>query len=294
MRMALAGLIATLALPSAAFAQQPPPPVDADPQPPAWVVVPRATVIFAAVDGRVEADEASFPAPILNGTSVHFDSDLNLDDADPAWLAEIVAYKRAGGLYLEQGSISWLEASYEGSARLDQAEIFNGRTFAAGTAVESKVRYRAWGADYAVFSSPTIFPNTSGSFHLGVRYADIRVEMDGGGQDTDERLRLLHFGGGLRGETRVGEWFSGVLKGSVYFSAGGFDDWWDLEAEEWGGIIFEGLAGVTATAGPLRFEGGWRYLSNSSYDDHDSTEKFEENDYLIELSGPYVSLTFRF
>jgi hypothetical protein len=294
MRMALAGLIATLVFASAASAQQPPPPVEADPNPPAWVVVPRATAIFATVDGKVESDEASFPAPILDGTSVRFDSDLNLDDEDPVWLAEIVAFQRIGGLYLEQGSLSWLEASYEGAATLDQAEIFNGRTFGAGTTVESKVHYRSWGADYAVFTSPTIFPNTSGSFLLGARYTDLRVQMEGAGGETDERVRLFYFGGGLRGETRVANAFTGVLQGAVYFSGGGFDDWGDEESEEWGGVIFEGLAGVTVTAGPIRAEGGWRYLSNSSYSDHDSTDKFEENDFLFELNGPYFSLTFRF
>ena len=290
MKFALPALVALLAVPSIAAAQDPPP----EPDIPALVVVPRFTVLFADVGGRVECDEASFPAPILDGSSVHFDSDLDLDDSVPTWIAEIAAFKRAGGRYSEVFSVSWQESSYEGSATFNSTETFNGRTFTAGSLVESKVRYRSWGADFTVTEGETPFENTWAAFRLGARYADFHVQMESAGQETDERLRLLYLGGGFKGEGQWGGWLTGVLQASVYFSFGGYDDPWDLEYQEWGGVIFEGLAGVSATLSVLHLEGGWRYLSNSSYAKTDSSDKFEDNDFSLELSGPYLSATFRF
>ena len=294
MKIALPALVAALVAPSVVFAQDPPRAPAPGPDAPATVVVPRFTVLFADVSGRVESDEASFPAPILQGTSIHYDSDLNVDDGVPAWIAEIVAFRRLGDRYDELGSLSWLEANYNGSSTFDETQFFNGRTFTAGTQVESKVRYRSWGIDYAVVSGDMPMQNTSGSFRLGARYTDLRIQMEGGGQETDERLRLFYFGGGLRGEAHWGGWLTGLIQGSVYFSFGGYDDYWDLEYEEWGGTIFEGNVGVSASLGTLLLEGGWRYLSNSSYSKTDSTEKFEDNDFTLELSGPYASVSIRF
>ena len=292
MKFGIPALLAFLAVPSIASAQDPPPPPEQDI--PATVVVPRFTAFFAAVGGRIEADEASFPAPILDGSSVHFDSDLDVDDSVPTWIAEIVAYRREGGRYSEWLSVSWLESSYEGSTTFDSTETFNGRTFAAGSVVDSKLHYRSWGVDYTVTEGETPLENTWAAFTLGARYTDFRVQLESAAGETDERLRLLYLGGGFRGETHWGGWLSGVIKASVYFSFGGYDDPWDLEYQEWGGVIFEGQAGVNVTLGVLNLEGGWRYLSNSSYAHTDSSDKFEDNDFLLELSGPYASVTFRF
>lgn len=292
MRFELPALLALLAVPSIASAQDPPPPPEQDI--PATIVVPRFTVIYAAVGGRIESDEASFPAPILEGSSVRFDSDLDVDDSMPSWIAEIVAYRREGGRYSELASVSWLESSYEGSATFGSTETFNGRTFAAGTLVDSKVQYRSWGADFTVTEGETPLENTWAAFTLGARYADFRVQLESAAGETDERLRLLYIGGGFRGETRWGDWLTGLIKASVYFSFGGYDDPWDLEYQEWGGVIFEGQVGASVTLGVLNIEGGWRYITNSSYSQVDSSDKFEDNDFSLELSGPYASVTFRF
>lgn len=301
MNVALPALL-TLAVSSIAFAQEKAPEPEprtlkgseATPSGPALVVVPRLSVFSADVRGRVRADEASAPAPILDGTSVNFESDLDLDDADPVWILEIAAFHRGEGRYLERASLSYLDASYEGSATLDSTEDFNGRTFPAGTAVDSKFRYRAWGADFAIVDGETLFENTSASFLMGLRYTDLRIEMDGGGQETDERLRLFWIGLGFRGERSFGPRFSGVLQAAVYFSFGGYEDVFDLQFEEWGGAMFEGMAGMSASFGPVQLEAGWRLISQSTYSQVDTTDKFEDNDFSLQLGGPWFSATLRF
>lgn len=290
MKIALA-LIAFLANPSLAFAQDPVP--ESEP-PPALVVVPRLTLFNADIRGRVRADEGTGPPAILDGTSVNFASDLDLDDSDPVWVFEIAAFHRGEGRCLERASLSYLDASYEGSSTLDSAEAFNGWTFPAGTQVESKCRYRSWGADFAIVDGDSPFEDTSGSILMGMRYTDLRVLVEGGGQGTDERLRLFYLGVGARGESRWGGWLSAILQGVVYFSMGGFNDGFDLEFENWGGILFEGMAGVSGSIGPLHLEAGWRLISNTSYSQVDTSDKFEENDFSILLSGPYFSATLRF
>jgi len=290
MQVALPALLVLL-LSSIASAQDKKAP---EPEPPALVVVPRLTLFAADVRGRVRADEGSAPAPILDGTSVDFESDLDLDDSDPVWILEIAAFQRGEGRYLERASLSYLDASYEGSATLDSAEAFNGRTFAAGTAVESKCRYRAWGADFAVVDGETLFEDTSASFLMGVRYTDLRIKLDGGGQDTDERLRLFWMGVGFRGERTFGPTFSGVLQAAVYFSFGRFEDWFDLRFEEWGGAMFEGMAGMSGSIGPVQLEAGWRLISQASYSHVDTSDKFEDNDFTLQLGGPWLSATVRF
>lgn len=291
MRMPLAALIAIVAAPSLALAQdrRPPPP----PPPPAFAVVPRVTFFNGSLSGNVSADEASFPAPILDGTSIRFDSDLDLDDSDPVWLVEITGSTLAGGRSYEHVSVSWLEARFEGSSTFGSTETFNGRTFPAGTEVESEFRYRSFGADFTVVGGDAMgFENAQGTFYLGARYADIHVELEGGGAETDERLRLLYLGGGFRGEGQWGPWLSGILQGGVYFSTGGI---WDYDGrEEWGGVIFEGQAGVGASFGVLHVEAGWRIVTNSSYAEVDESDKFEDNEYSIQLDGPYFSATLRF
>jgi hypothetical protein len=288
MKIALPVLLATFALPSLAHAQDSRP----NPEAPALVVVPRVTAFAATVRGRVRADEGSFPSPISDGTSVNFESDLDLDDSDPVWILEIAAFQRGEGFYLERASISYLEASYDGRSTLDSTEVFNARTFPAGTAVDSKVRYRSWGADFAVVEGEPLFENTSGSMLLGARYTDLRVSMEGGGQQTDERLRLFWLGVGFRGETRWGGWLSGILQASVYFTYGAIEDWFDLK--EWGGVLFEGMAGVSGTLGPVQLEAGLRLISSSMYSTVDTSDKFEDNDFLLQLGGPYFSATLRF
>ena len=85
-----------------------------------------------------------------------------------------------------------------------------------------------------------------------------------------------------------------MIQASGYFTFGGYNDPWSQQAEEFGGTIFEGQAGLSGSLGPLLLEGGWRYLSQSSYAKLDSSDKFEDNDFLIELSGPYFSVSLRF
>lgn len=288
MKIALA-LVPLVAFPSIALAQDPAPEPEA-----VLMVVPRLTAFSPSVRGRVRADEATFPAPILDGSSVDFHSDLDLDDSDPLLILEIAAFHRGEGRYLEMASVSWLDAEFEGSSTFGSAEDFNGRTFPAGTSVKSKVRYRSYGADFTVAESEGVIANTSGSMLIGLRYTDLRVSLEGGGIQSDERLRLFWLGLGFRGETRWGSWLTGILQAAVYFTYGDIEDWYDFTYEEWGGALFEGMAGLGGSIGPVQLEAGWRLISSSSYATVDDGENFEDNDFTLQLGGPYFSATVRF
>lgn len=287
MSAALAIVIAAFAAP----AQDRPP---EDPSPPALVIVPRISVFFADVRGRIRADEGTFPSPILDGSSIRMASDLELDDSDPIGIFEIAAFHRAEGRHVGLGSISYLQASYEGTSTFNSTETFNGRTFSAGATVRSEYRYRSFGADFAVVDAwPGLIEDASGAVIVGARYTDLRVSLEGGGGETDERIRLFWIGAGFRGESRVGP-FSAVLQAAGYVSVGNRGGWYDFRYEEWGGFLFEGTAAVTGTFGPAHLEAGWRLISSSAYATVDDGENFEDNDFSFQLGGPYLSATLRF
>lgn len=258
-------------------------------------VVPRLSFWRPALNGDAEADEGTWPGPILDGDGLDLDGDLGLDLTSTALLLETAVLERHGRRYFERFTVSYLQAEFDGEATTASTVAFNGRFFGAGTSLDSKFAYSSFGMDGAVYEDAFDSDDqVAGAVLVGLRYNSLRLRLEGGGQETDESVRLLWLGAGLRVESSLQRRFGLVAQGMIFFSSGAESDFWDVEIESWDGVLFEGNIGLRASMGRVAVEGGLRLVSEAVNVTVDDEKNFEENDFAFALSGPYLSVTVRF
>lgn len=281
--------ILLLAAPASALAQE------SDEPGHALGVVPRISFWRPSLGGDAEADEATGLGPIIDGNRLEFDGDLGLDPSSTSVLLEVAVLERNGRRFFERLTLSFLSAEFDGEEMPASSTVFNGRTFPAGNPLRSEWNYGSIGIDGAVYEdSFADEAPVAGSVLVGVRYTDVRLQLESGGEETDERVRLAWLGAGLRVESSLQRRVGLVAQGMIFFSGGTESDFWGFEVESWDGVLFEGHAGVRASMGRVAFEGGFRLVAQSVNVTVDDEKNFEETDFSFAMSGPYLSATVRF
>jgi len=220
-------------------------------------------------DGAITAE-----GPADNGTRLDAGSDLGLDRFEPAH--EIQASVDVGSV--GRFSIGYWRLRFEGSEVLDADTTFNGLTFPAGTAVESKLRFDVVPFDYEL---PLLDQPVQIGALAGIRYFSAEAELRGGGQDEHAKIHRPLLLPGAHVGLQVLPWLRADARAlGLAFSAHNLQcRYAELEAEVVGIPVDRFFVGL-----------GYRHLITYFKARKDSLDF----DLDGSLGGPYLSLEYRF
>jgi hypothetical protein len=229
---------------------------------------PAAAQVFEA-EGRYWFTDLEGSAKIDNGvdgTRFDFEDDLDLD-------AEGLPELRVSlGLGNARFRLAYATATFEGDGTLSQTIVFEGRTFTAGTRVESEFELHY--ARFAWIWTPTIIPGVLRAgpmFELKGFLADVSLESPGVREAAEVPLVLPTIG--VATDVSVGPV-------QVFGEVSG------LPAGDYGYLV-DGEAGVRVMPLPLlALSAGYRIFDARAGDDDDYAR--------LRLTGPFVNLALRF
>lgn len=231
----------------------------------------RADVWWAAPGGHVADDDA----PPGSGR-VLFDGDLGL--GEPAGIAMVSVGHRflRPGAEAEvelHGRLAYWLGRWDGERSLDTNEVFDGATFAAGSRIDSELKFDFVSLEMEAFLGESDAPFRPG-FLAGVHLLRIAIRAEDGAASESRAYGDLGWRLGFVGEARPHESLFGRFQLSL--GSGLLD-----------ALFFETSITAGVETGPFRIEAGWRTLRFENNSDSD-------DELRLSLGGPTFSVTVRF
>lgn len=214
------------------------------------------------------------------GPAISFDRDALFSGKEgiPLWELETFDLPIAGGSLFEgmhgemRLNIMYWSHEWAGEEVLDGVEILEGTGFPAGPPGEGRFVLDLYGLDVSVSGMKASDGPLTLEVMVGLRVVQASFEMDGPSGREEETFGGLLAGMGLRCEWRpLSFLFAG---GSVSRHAG------------FGPPLAEGMVAAGALIGPLRLEGGYRYLAINNDDGGDALR--------VSLRGPFFGVSVGF
>lgn len=224
---------------------------------------------YARYDGAVTADGRSD-----NGTRLDAASELGLDSYEFAHEIQLsVDVERIGHF-----SVGYWRLRLEGDDVLAGDANFDGQTFPAGTAIESKLGFDVIYFDYEY---PLVLGPVDVGLIAGVRYISAEADLEGGGNDEHANLNRplllpgIHVGGELAPWLRAEARLEGIALSAHNVRL----RYVESEAE----LAAEALPGLTISLGYRQI---WTYFK--------AREESLNFDLDGAISGVYIALGYRF
>ncbi|MDA8124255.1 MAG: hypothetical protein M0009_03590 [Deltaproteobacteria bacterium] len=181
-----------------------------------------------------------------------------------------------GGLGKHRVTLGYTPINYSGSTTLSSAVNFGGKTFAAGTNVDTDLKLQMVDLEYQYTFLD--MENLLAGFSLGaigqIKYIDGEAKLNGGGTTADQtaRVPLPMLGMGAH----IGL-LAGILEARAKVTGIGYS----------GNYIYEALADISYTPFPfLDINAGYKHIGL----------KIDKSDFYLntQFTGPYVGLTVSF
>ncbi|MBI2932941.1 MAG: hypothetical protein HYY16_14955 [Planctomycetes bacterium] len=264
-----------------------------------WGIEPRASAWRPDLNGRFNADQATGLGPMIDGTTLKLDADLDIDDEDTFGYYELgfteVLRRGEQQVTLDRLTLSFWTHQWTGDATLDDPELFDGVLFGAGETVDTEFRVWSFGLDGVPVVAETNIENGAviTGLTIGFRVIDVQVELSAPGRDPDERTRLFYVGAGFRSEWKPSPNVFLAASGGLYFSLGSLHDDWEWVFENWAGVAAEGALSFGIDVSHLRLEAGLRFASNAFEIERERSDSREDNDFSYFAGGPFLQAGIR-
>ncbi len=266
-----------------------------------WGIEPRVAAWFPNPSGSFSATQARNFGPIVDGSDLDFDDDLDLEDDDLVGYFEL-GFSQVFKVGSERATVDrfWISTwahSWHGESTPGGTVTFDGDTFAAGLPLRSKLSIVDVGFDGVPIYATEFDGRFVGSMTAGIRYIHVEMRLSNAVESAEDHIDLVYAGIGFRLEWRmVGPLFV-AANTSVYFSLGAWSDdesagtHWTETA--WAGIATEGCASVGVDIWHVRIETGFRWATNAFDVEQESQDSFADDEVNYFVGGPFLQASVR-
>ena len=231
----------------------------------AFEIGARAMYWFPAFKADMKADDAG-----VVGTEVSAKDTLGVG------YKAIPTVEVFGGLGKHRVTLGYTPMNYSGSTTLSSAVTFDGKTFAAGTNVETDLKLRMIDLEYQYTFLD--MENLLAGFSLGaigqIKYIEGEAKLSGGGKSAEQTARVPLPMVGLGAHIGI---LAGILEARAKATGMGYS----------GNYLYEALADISFTPFPfLDLHAGYKHIGL----------KIDKSDLYLntQFTGPYVGLTVSF